>query len=435
MESEWIEKTLADISSDVSYGYTESATTQPIGPKFLRITDIQGGVVDWNNVPHCPIRQDDHQKYSLRAGDIVVARTGNSTGENYLFLGNADAVYASYLIRFRLELSQVDPRFIWYNLRTPRWWSFIDSSKTGSAQAGANAKILGRFTLKLPPLCEQRAIACILGALDDKIELNRRRNETLEGMARALFQSWFVEFDPVRAKAAGRAPSGLHPELTKLFPDSFNDSALGEIPGGWRVLGILEVAELLSGGTPKTSEPAFWGGNIPWASAKDVSQCGEPFLIETERRITHEGLENSATRIIPALSSVIVARGATTGRMTMFGDDIAMNQTCYALRSRSNTPFYLYLLLRHEIDSIVHTAHGSVFDTITTATFQSASVCVANLKLTDAFENLVSPFFHEILCLLKQSVTLACLRDTLLPKLISGVLRIRDAERIVGRAV
>jgi type I restriction enzyme S subunit len=332
-----------------------------------------------------------------------------------------------------VDPSKADYRFLFYQLLVSR--SQLKRLATGAAQQNLSGQLVKTFKLPFPPIKEQKAIACILGALDDKIELNRRRNKTLEGMARALFQSWFVDFDPVRAKAAGRSPSGLQPELAKLFPDSFEDSTLGEIPKGWRIVGILEVGELLSGGTPKTSESTFWGGNIPWASAKDVSQCGEPFLIETERRITHAGLENSATRMIPAFSSVIVARGATTGRMTMFGDDIAMNQTCYALRSRSNTPLYLYLLLRHEINSIVHTAHGSVFDTITTATFQSSSVCVADLRLTSAFENRVTPFFQEVLCQLKQSATLASLRDTLLPKLISGELRISDAERIVGRAI
>ena len=129
------------------------------------------------------------------------------SGENFLYCGNEDAVYASYLIRFRIDRQKADPSFVWYNLRSNEWWNFINNSKTGSAQAGANAKILGFFPINLPSLAKQKAIAHILGTLDDKIELNRRMNATLEAMARALFQSWFVDFDPVRAKVDGRSPA------------------------------------------------------------------------------------------------------------------------------------------------------------------------------------------------------------------------------------
>src|SRR5690606_30027792 len=118
---------------------------------------------------------ENHEKYKLRKGDIVVARTGNSTGENYLYQGDEDSVFASYLIRFRIDQKKADSKFVWYNLRTREWWNFINNSKTGSAQAGANAKILGSFPIKCPSVTEQRAIAHILGTLDDKIELNRKQ--------------------------------------------------------------------------------------------------------------------------------------------------------------------------------------------------------------------------------------------------------------------
>jgi len=188
---------LAEISSEISYGYTTSAKAERIGPRFLRITDIRGGSVTWDTVPFCKIPDSQIPKYLLEKGDIVVARTGNSTGENYLFKGDEDTIFASYLVRFRISSSIADPRYVWYTMRSPAWWNFIQGVKTGSAQAGVNAKILSMFRLPLPPLPEQRAIAHILGTLDDKIELNRRMNETLEAVAQALFKSWFVDFDPV----------------------------------------------------------------------------------------------------------------------------------------------------------------------------------------------------------------------------------------------
>jgi len=187
-----VQTTLSDVASEIAYGYTQSATDQKVGPHFLRITDIQNGSVDWYSVPYCPISPSDHTKYKLERDDIVVARTGNSTGENFIFRADKDVVFASYLIRFRIDPNKACPLFVWYCMRSATWWSFVNNSKTGSAQAGANAKVLGRFPLNLPPLSEQHTVAEILGSLDDKIESNRRTNRTLEKMARAIFKAWFI---------------------------------------------------------------------------------------------------------------------------------------------------------------------------------------------------------------------------------------------------
>src|SRR5208283_702919 len=189
----------------------------------------------------------------------------------------------------------------------------------------------------IPLLDKQKAIASVLGVLDDKIELNRRTNEKLEALAQIIFKSWFVDTTAIK------------------------------LPGGWREGPILELAKLMSGGTPKTERKEYWDGDILWASAKDVSQCGQTFLVTTERTITTKGLEESSTQMIPAFCTVVVARGATTGRMVLFGRDMAMNQTCYALASTTKTPFALYCMTRHEMGALVQTAHGSVFDTITTS--------------------------------------------------------------------
>ena len=250
-------------------------------------------------------------------------------------------------------------------------------------------------------------------------------------LARALFKWWFVDFDPGRAKAEGRDP-GLPKPLADLFPDRFVDSELGEIPQGWQLGPILICAELLNGGTPKTDRAEFWGGPISWASAKDVSQCGQTFLLDTERTITAKGLEESATQLIPAFSTVVVARGATTGRIVLFGREMAMNQTCYALKSKLNAPFALYCQLRQEINALVHAAHGSVFDTITTSTFTNSKVVIPTPELIAAFERLAAPVFLRILSNTDESRTLATLRDILLPKLISGELRIYDAEKLAA---
>ena len=322
------------------------------------------------------------------------------------------------------KTGELDLKFFYYLID----YIGLNHLKDGTSNPSLSRDTFAVQLLPCPPLVEQKAIVEILGSLDDKIELNRQTNETLEGMARAIFKSWFVDFDPVRAKAAGRKPAGMDADTAALFPDRFEDSPLGKIPKGWKAGSLLDHACLLSGGTPKTDEPDYWGGAVPWASAKDVSQCGETFLISTERTITERGLENSSTRIIDANSTVIVARGATTGRMAMFGMPIAMNQTCYALRSKEGSHFFLYCQARHVIGDLVHSAHGSVFDTITTRTFETTPVLVPDPAVTAAFDRAVHPLFLQIVARQKEAAALVAARDALLPKLLSGELRLPDWE-------
>ncbi len=321
-----------------------------------------------------------------------------------------------------------DPMFSSYLLRTVDFNSCSDKSGV----PGVNRNDLHRIPVLLPPLPTQHAIAHVLGTLDDLIELNRETNEIMEEMARALFKSWFVDFDPVRAKLEGRPPAGMDAATAALFPDHFQDSELGQIPKGWEVGPILRQADLLSGGTPKTDVPSYWGGEVPWASAKDVSQCGEAFLVNTERTITKLGVEKSSTKIIPAFATVIVARGATTGRLTMFGHEMAMNQTCYGLRSKSDAPFSLYCHARDFSERLVQGGHGSIFDTITTSTFDATDVILPPKELLLAFDRFTGPMFDQILSNLRESRDLATLRDTLLPKLLSGEVSAPDAEELIA---
>jgi len=328
---------------------------------------------------------------------------------------------------------KADYRYVFYHLWLAR--TQLKSLATGAAQQNLSGALVKSLRLPFPSLPEQKRIADILGTLDDKIELNRRMNATLEGISRAIFKSWFVDFDPVRQKAVGKQPVGMDAQTAALFPDSFGDSEIGEVPMGWTVGSILEQASLLSGGTPKTDEPSYWGGVISWASAKDVSQCGDSFLAITERTITEQGVENSATKILSAKTTIIVSRGATTGRMAMLADEMAMNQTCYGLYSTIDTPFALYCHAQAFVKRLVNAAHGSVFDTITTRTFETTPVLLAPSNLLSVFESSVTGLFGRVRCNILQSRTLAALRDTLLPKLLSGEIRVPEAEQAVEEAI
>lgn len=320
----------------------------------------------------------------------------------------------------------INLRWAYYQLRS------VDLSNVddGSPVPSTTRPDFYALPVRHPPRREQDRIAAFLGTLDDKIELNRRIGETLEEMARALFKSWFVDFDPVRAKAEGR-PTGLPDATATLFPDAFDDDGL---PEGWGRVPLLNHARLISGGTPRTNEPAFWNGSIRWASAKDVSQCPDRFLLGTQRTITPRGVKESATRMLPKLATVVVARGATTGRHRLVGHDMAMNQTCYAVVSTRDAPIWTWCSFANLIDELVQSAHGSVFDTITTSTFETAHVKIDNGLLVELFEAQAAPMLEKVLAVTQQSFTLSEIRDLLLPQLISGELRIRDAEALVAAA-
>ncbi|WP_241772236.1 restriction endonuclease subunit S [Rhodobacter capsulatus] len=389
----------------------------------LRNQNIRDGRLDLSTPSFT--HKDDFDRRNRRAkptpGDIVFTREA-PMGEVCQIPEGLDCCLGQRQVLLRPK-HEISSRYLFYAMQSPsvRHQIFWNEG-TGSTVSNVRIPILK--DLRIPRNDAEEAIAATLGVLDDKIELNRKMNATLEAMARTLFRDWFVDFGPTRAKMAGAAPY-LSLDLWSLFPDRLD--AEGK-PEGWEESGLLDLATLISGGTPKTDKAEYWNGDIPWASAKDVSQCKDAFLIETERSISESGLKNSATKIIPKYATVVVARGATTGRSCMFGSDIAMNQTCYALTSRSGHRFWLNCAFRELVDRLVNAAHGSVFDTITTRTIEAVSLVQGPKELRDQFERMVTPLFQRLLANVIESRTLAQTRDLLLPRLMSGDLRVADID-------
>jgi type I restriction enzyme S subunit len=329
------------------------------------------------------------------------------------------------------DAARLDSRFLKFYFDSPAFQTLFETwGHKGSTRSYLGITSQLDLPIVLPPIDEQRAIAHILGMLDDKIELNRRMNETLDAMARALFKSWFMDFDPVRAKAEGRDP-GLPKPLADLFPESFDDSELGEIPKGWRVEPFAAKVEIIGGGTPKTSVPEYWDGDIPWFSVVDAPGSADVWVMDTEKKITREGIENSSARILPVGTTIISARG-TVGRIALVGVPMAMNQSCYGVQGKEDKRgFFTYFAARELVASLRQHAHGSVFDTITRDTLASVLVAVPSGDLIDAFGTRAAPSMERIRAGLVESRTLAALRDVLLPKLISGELRVKNAERFL----
>jgi type I restriction enzyme, S subunit len=406
------------------------------------------------------VTESEIDRFSCEAGDLVFGRTSltlEGVGDCMLIGEIHDVpIFESNLFRLRFDKKVASPLFYFYYFKSVYGKQLIQKIAKQTAAASITAADLIAQPVPYFDKGDQDRVAAVIHGFDKKIELNRQMNATLESMAQALFKSWFVDFDPVidnaleagnpipealQARAATRQTLGeqrkpLPETIRKQFPSCFEFSEeMGWIPEGWEVGSILEQADLLSGGTPKTSVDNYWDGDILWASAKDVSQCKDAMLIQTGRKISQEGLDNSSTKLIDKFATVVVSRGATTGRLTMFGDIIAMNQTCYALRSRRGTHFFQYCHALSAISKLVNSAHGSVFDTITTNTFRSTNVLLPHFETVDAFENQVQPYFEKLLSNLKATAALSNLRDTLLPKLLSGQLRITDVEKQLAEAI
>jgi len=381
-----------------------------------------------------PLSDSEARKFLLKDGDLLFARQSlvlEGAGKCSIFMSDDEPVtFESHVTRVRLDRSKADPRFYFYYFQSHHGKSAIRSIvEQGAGASGIRGSDLQNLGVLWMPPTEQRAIAHILGTLDDKIECNRRRNQTLEAMARALFKDWFVDFGPVRAKMEGREPY-LPADLWQLFPDRLDDEGK---PEGWRMQPLSELFVIIGGGTPKTSVAEYWGGDIPWFSVVDTPAASDVFVISTEKSITEQGLAGSSARLIPKGTTIISARG-TVGNLAIAGRDMTFNQSCYGLRGTKGAgDYFVYLTAQKMVDQLKSMAHGSVFSTITRQTFEAIRRPVPPPAVLEAFERLVTKWFDTILSSVEESRTLAQLRDTLLPKLISGELRIADAERFLEK--
>ena len=304
--------------------------------------------------------------------------------------------------------------------------SDISSYLTGAVMPKLTQGNLNRIEVPCPSREIQEQIVSVLGGLDDRITLLRETNTTLEAIAQALFKSWFVDFDPVRAKMEGRTPDSMDEATAALFPDSFEESGLGLVPKGWRVCAFTETVNVIGGGTPKTSVSEYWDGSIPWFSVVDAPVTTDVFAIDTQKHITEAGIANSSTKLLPAGTTIISARG-TVGKLAMAGCKMAMNQSCYGLRGKAGDDYFPYFSTFRLVETLKQSTHGSVFDTITRDTLAGVIVTYPEQRIIKAFESLLAPVMRRIRTNLQQAQTLATLRDTLLPRLISGQLRLPEA--------
>lgn len=320
-----------------------------------------------------------------------------------------------------------DRRFIAYLLRTVDFHQFSDKA----AVPGVNRNHLHTARILLPSLLEQVQVAALLQSFDDRIDLLRRTNATLESIAQALFKSWFIDFDPVRAKAEGREPEGMDAATAALFPAEFEASALGVIPKGWTVEPIGELIEALGGSTPDTKNGDFWEPAAHhWTSPKDLSGATAPVLLDTERKVSDAGLAKISSGLLPA-GTLLMSSRAPIGYLSLTQIPVAINQGYIAMPPGGTLPpVYAYFWCQANMDAIKGRANGSTFMEISKKAFRPILALLPPKGLIASFVSTAALLFERITANEQQARALAETRDTLLPRLISGKLRLPEAQEL-----
>lgn len=381
---------------------------------------------------------DYPNEYELIPDDILLVMTCQTSGGEILGIparipddGNI------YLHNQRMgkvvikDKDRIDPGFVYYLALWPDFNRELCVTASGTKILHTAPVRIEAFEFNLPPLTEQRAIAEVLGALDDKIELNRRMNSTLEATARALFQSWFVDFDPVRAKLDGRQPFGLDQATAALFPEHFEDSQIGKKPIGWDVTTLEHVLTVLeTGGRPKGGVSGFTSG-IPSIGAESIVGVGI-FDFAKTKFVPIEFYEGMKKGHIESHDVLLYKDGGRPGEyephVGMFGDGFpfdkcSINEHVYRLRTNDNlSQEYLYFWMTSEfaLAEMRIKGTGVAIPGLNSSAVRSLAVLVPPPPIVEAFTKQAAPLVTRILSSAKQSLTLSTLRDTLLPKLLSG---------------
>ncbi len=407
------------------------------GIPFARAGNIEGGF-SFREADLFPL-EDLHRVGSKvsQTGDVVFTSKGTVGRFAFVKSETPRFVYSPQLCFWRsLNHEQIVPRWLYYWMQGPE---FLDQISYLQNQTDMAAYVsLGdqrKVSITLPQAEDQTRIAAVLSALDDRIDHNRALAANLEAIALALFKSWFVDFDPVRAKAAGDAPPGLAPDLAALFPDRFVDSALGGIPEGWAMRTIADLAEVVGGSTPSTKNDDYWfDGQHHWATPKDLAALSSPVLLGTERKVTDAGLALISSGLL-APGTVLLSSRAPIGYLAIAVMPVAINQGFIAMKPKTGVSnLYLLYWAQTSHEAIVANANGSTFLEISKKNFRPIPALDAGAAVMAAFDSVAAPLFERVVCAEKEIATLNELRDLLLPRLISGKLRVEDAEAVLEAA-
>lgn len=405
---EWKEVTLGDLCEISSSKRIFAKEYQSDGVPFYRGKEIiakQKGNAISNELF---ISRNRYEEIKARYGvpqqrELLLTSVG-TLGVPYVIKEEEFYFKDGNLTWFR-HFNGLDVEYLYYWFLSPYGKNEINTKAIGSTQKALTIDSLSKFDIKIPAnLDDQRRIASILSSLDRKIELNNKINADLEEMAQAIFKNWFVDFEP--------------------FKDGkFVDSELGMIPEGWKVGRLTDVIKLMPGGTPKTSEPLYWdNGTIPFFSPKDVNGV---YCFATEKHITETGLNKCSSNLYPKDTIFITCRG-TVGKVCLAACDMAMNQSNYAIKAIDGySQYYVFFLVKSVVERLIKKSNGAVFSAITSKDFDE-EILIPSQKAVEDFTNMIDGFFRRIFTIGTENSRLSLLRDTLLPRLMSGELEVPE---------
>ncbi len=374
---------------------------------------------------------------NLLPNDLVFPHRGAIGEVGIVPNDGARYVLSSSLMKLTCAAHSAHPDFIYYFFKSEagRFELLKNASQVGTPGIGQPLASLKQIKLKLPSVDEQRSIAAALRVLDDRTALLRETNATLEAIAHSLFKSWFVDFDPVRAKRQGFSPAGMEETTAALFPDSFEASALGLVPKGWTVQPVGDAVECVGGATPDTKDPCYWNPEEhAWSTPKDLSGLRAPVLLRTERRLSTKGLAKIGSGLLP-VGTLLMSSRAPIGYLAIAQVPVAINQGYIAMPPGSLLPpLYMLFWCQQNMAGIKARANGSTFMEISKKAFRPIPALVPEGSVIDAFVAVAAPLFDRLVENERQAQTLSTLRDTLLPRLISGQLRLPLVEEAIAEA-
>ena len=402
--------------------------------RMIRTTNVRNGRIDLSDCRH--VNKETYDKWTRRAqlqwGDVILTREA-PIGEVGFVNEHKGVFLGQRLMQYRADPKRLDPQFLLYSFLSPALQHQF-SSHEGSGSVVSHIRVADcfKFEMRLPPLLVQKEIASLLSALDDRITLLRETNATLEAIAHALFKSWFVDFDPVRAKMEGRAPEGMDEATAALFPDSFEESDLGLVPKSWRIGSLADLATFQNGYAFKT---------------KDWQESGHPVVKIGNVKpgfIDLTGASYVSSEVISGLDRFQLARGDLLVGMTGYVGETGLITECEIAAylnqriGRISTPKgiedlgFVFCLARNPAFKTHAEAqsHGSAQANVSGSDLLGYETVVPPSEIHDAFNELLSPMISRLLENHELAQTLASLRDTLLPRLISGQLRLPEAESV-----
>lgn len=399
---------------------------------FLNTGDIYDGeILKFEKVS--PVGLPGQAKKSIDENDILFSEI-RPINRRFAFVNFKvpDYVVSTKLMVIRTTDTKVLPRYLYYFLTSEPILKYLQTmaeSRSGTFPQITFSEIKN-IKVPLPDISIQQIIIDCLDSINGLIHVKKNQNAVLEEIAKAIFRSWFVDFDPVRYKLEGSKPYSMGTEIVVFFPDSFQDSSIGKIPTGWKIGVVEDLGEVICGKTPPTSDESNYGSEVPFITIPDMH--GKVFIVNTDRYLSSKGVQTQPRKTLPKYS-ICVSCIASPGIVAITTQTSQTNQQINTVVPiKENISFFCYWTLRELSDEIkAHGSGGSVTLNLNKTQFSTLTVLLPPIELMVRYHEVTEPLFQTILLNEEQNFTLTAIRDTLLPKLLSGEIRVKEAEKIV----